>query len=145
MEIVNGRQSCSGEKTKEVEMKTTLLKLTFAAATMIGMASTGALAQTAEPTYKGDSDVYKVIFEDANFRVIEANRKKGVHDKAHGHPVPSIVYSLTDCKTKQYAADGKTTEGETKAGSARAVPVVASHSAENTGNADCKQIFVEKK
>ncbi len=53
--------------------------------------------------------------------------------------------SLTDCKTKLYAADGKTAEGETKAGLARAVPVVASHSAENTGNADCKQIFVEKK
>ena len=91
-------------------MKTTLFKLTFAAAMMIGAASSGALGQAAEPTYKGDPDVYKVIFEDANFRVIEATRKKGVHDKAHGHPVPSIVYSLTDCKTKQYAADGKTTE-----------------------------------
>ena len=126
-------------------MKTTLRKLTFAAAMMVGTASSGAVGQTAEPTYKGDPDVYKVIFEDANFRVIEANRKKGVHDKAHGHPVPSIVYSVTDCKTKQYAADGKTTEGETKAGSARAVPVTASHSAENIGSADCKQIFVERK
>jgi hypothetical protein len=131
--------------TKEDEMKTTLLNLTFAAATIIGMASTGAVAQSAEPSFKGDPDVYKVIFEDANFRVIEAVRKKGVHDKAHGHPVASIVYSVTDCKTKQYAADGKTTEGETKAGSARAVPVIASHSAENIGNADCKQVFVEKK
>lgn len=126
-------------------MKTTLRKLTFAAAMMVGTASSGAVGQTAEPTYKGDPDVYKVIFEDANFRVIEANRKKGVHDKAHGHPVASIVYSVTDCKTKQYAADGKTTEGETKAGSARAVPVTASHSAENIGSADCKQIFVERK
>ena len=112
---------------------------------MVGVVSTGAMGQGAELTFKGDPDVYKVIFEDANFRVIEATRKKGIHDKAHGHPVPSIVYSLTDCKTKQYAADGKTAEGETMAGSARAVPVVASHSAENTGNADCKQIFVEKK
>ena len=81
---------------------------------MVGVVSTGAMGQGAEPTFKGDPDVYKVIFEDANFRVIEASRKKGIHDKAHGHPVPSIVYSLTDCKTKQYAADGKTTEGETK-------------------------------
>jgi hypothetical protein len=103
------------------------------------------MAQSAEPSYKADPSVYKVIFEDANFRVIEAVRKKGVHDKPHGHPVPSVVYALTDCKTKQYAADGKTSEGETKAGSVRAVPVIASHSAENTGSADCKQIFVEKK
>jgi hypothetical protein len=67
-------------------MENTLLKMTFAAAMMFGAASTAVMAQTAEPTYKGDPDVYKVIFEDANFRVIEATRKKGVHDKAHGHP-----------------------------------------------------------
>jgi hypothetical protein len=126
-------------------MNTTQLKIIFGAAIIVGMASTGAVGQTAEPTFKGDPDVYKVIFEDANFRVIEANRKKGVKDKAHGHPVASIVYNITDCTTKQYAADGKTTESTSKAGTARAVPVVASHSAENTGTADCKTIFVEKK
>ena len=36
-----------------------------------------AMAQTAPPTYQGDPDVYKVIFEDQNFRVIAVNRKKG--------------------------------------------------------------------
>ena len=126
-------------------MKNTLFRLTFGAALMVGAASTGAMGQAAEPTFKGDPDVYKVIFEDANFRVIEANRKKGVKDKPHGHPVASIVYNITDCTTKQYAADGKTSESTSKAGTSRAVPVVASHSAENTGTADCKQIFVEKK
>ena len=82
---------------------------------IVGLAS-DALAQTAEPTFKGDPSVYKVIFEDANFRVIEANRKKGVHDKTHGHPVPSVVYNVTDCKTKQYAADGTVRETDSKAG-----------------------------
>jgi hypothetical protein len=109
------------------------------------MSTSGALGQSAEPTFKGDPDVYKVIFEDANFRVIEATRKKGVHDKAHGHPLPSVVYNVTDCTTKQYGADGKTTDSVSKAGTANAVPVIASHSAENVGAADCKQIFVEKK
>jgi hypothetical protein len=107
--------------------------------------ASSAVAQTAEPTYKADPDVYKVIFEDANYRVIEANRKKGVRDKGHGHPVASVVYYVTDCKTKAYATDGKTTETSFKAGTARANPVIASHSAENTGTADCKTIFVEKK
>ena len=102
-------------------------------------------AQTVEPTFKGDPTVYKVIFEDANFRVIEAIRKKGVHDKPHSHPLPSVVYNLTDCKTKLYAADGKTVENAGKAGAASAVPVTASHSAENIGDADCKQVFVERK
>jgi hypothetical protein len=112
---------------------------------ILGLASTGAIAQTAEPTYKGDPSVYKVIFEDANFRVIEANRGPGVKDKAHGHPSPSIVYYLTDCKSKLYAADGKTNETTNKVGTANAVPVIGSHSAENIGTTPCKQVFVEKK
>lgn len=107
--------------------------------------SLSASAQTAPPTYQGDPDVYKVIFENDAFRVIEAVRKKGVHDKPHGHPTASVVYFVTDCTTKQYAADGKTTEGTQKAGTVTAVPAIASHSAENTGPNDCRQIFFEKK
>jgi hypothetical protein len=121
------------------------VKTGFSLALIAGMISSGALAQTAEPTYKGDPDVYKLIFEDANFRVIEATRKAGLHDKAHGHPAPAIVYFLTDCPTKTYDAEGKATEMTGKAGTARAVPIIASHSAENTGSTDCKQLFVEKK
>jgi hypothetical protein len=110
------------------------------------VAATGAAyAQTAEPSYKADPDVYKVVFEDANFRVIEAIRKKGVHDKPHSHTLPSVVYSVTDCDTRQYASDGKTADGSRKAGTVFASPVTQSHSAENIGSADCKQIFVEKK
>jgi hypothetical protein len=109
-------------------------------------ALTGSLAvfaQNAPPTYQGDPEVYKVIFEDQNFRVIATTRKKGVHDKSHGHPLPSVVYNITDCTTKTYAPDGKTSEIVRKAGTANAVPVIPSHSAENTGAADCEQIFVE--
>lgn len=103
-------------------------------------------AQTAEPTFKGDPDVYKILFEDANFRVIEATRKKGVHDKIHSHPAESVVYNLTDCPTKLYDGSGKMVrEDDSKAGTARAVPIIPAHSAENTGGGDCKQIFFEKK
>ena len=111
----------------------------------VTLATNGAFAQTAEPSYKADPDVYKVIFEDSNFRVIEATRKKGVHDKAHSHPLPSVVYSLTDCDSKQYTPDGKSAENKRKAGTVFAAPITASHSAENIGATDCKQIFVEKK
>jgi hypothetical protein len=104
-----------------------------------------AVAQTAEPTYKGDPNVYKVIAEDGNYRVIEAYRKKGVHDKLHSHPVPFVVVNLTDCKTKMYGADGKVSEKIDKAGSVQITPVIPGHSAENIGDADCRQIFVEKK
>jgi hypothetical protein len=49
---------------------------------MLSVVSFGALAQTAPPTYQGDPSVYKVIFEDQNFRVIEGTWNKGQHDKA---------------------------------------------------------------
>jgi len=104
-----------------------------------------ALAQNAPPSYQGDPDVYKVIFEDANFRVISINRKKGVTDKPHGHPVPGVIYNVTDCSTKLRAANGQIRDAISKAGTANTTPIVASHTAENTGSADCHQIIVEKK
>jgi hypothetical protein len=122
--------------------RTTLALSTMA---LLYMASSAAMAQDAPPTYQGDPDVYKLIYEDQNFRVIEAVRTKGVHDKVHGHPAPSVVYSLTDCTTKIYEPDGKTREAISKAGTVRANPVIPSHSAENIGPADCHQIFVERK
>jgi hypothetical protein len=118
---------------------------TLTASALALTASFGALAQTAPPTYQGDPDVYKVIFEDQTFRVIATTRKKGVHDKAHGHPIPSIVYNITDCPTKLHAADGKTADVAGKAGTSNKVPVTASHSAGNLGAADCQQLLVERK
>ena len=50
--------------------------LTLCALALVCMTSSIAMAQNAPPTYQGDPDVYKVIFEDQNFRVIEAIRKK---------------------------------------------------------------------
>lgn len=126
-------------------MKTNQIKSAIGVAMILGLTSTGALAQSAKPTYEGDPAVYKLIFEDANFRVIEANRGPGVKDKPHGHPSPSIGYSVTDCKTMLTGADGKTRESVTKAGTASAVPVIPSHTAENIDKTACKQLFVEKK
>jgi hypothetical protein len=112
---------------------------------LLYVASSAAVAQNAPPTYQGDPDVYKVIFEDQNFRVIASTRKKGVHDKVHSHPIPSVIYNVNDCVTRLYAADGKTMDITSKAGTATPVPVTASHSAENIGPTDCDSIFVERK
>jgi hypothetical protein len=106
-----------------------------------------ALAEDALPTYQADPDVYKLIFEDQNFRVIDALRKKGVHDKLHSHPNPFVVYYVTDCKDQLYDADGKPVgpPNEAKAGTARSFPAIRAHSAENVSNSDCHTIFVEHK
>ena len=63
----------------------------------------------------------------------------------HSHPVSFVVVNLTDCKNRLYGADGKTTDNIAKAGTVQVNPAIPSHSAENIGHADCKQIFVEKK
>jgi hypothetical protein len=112
---------------------------------LLSAGSSGVSAQASEPSYKADPDVYKVIFEDANFRVIQGVRKAGVKDKPHSHPIPSVVYNVNDCKNKLYSPDGKYVLRDNKAGTASAAPITASHSTENVGTADCTQIFVEKK
>ena len=45
--------------------------LALGAMALVSLASSAAMAQNAPPSYEGDPDVYKVIFEDQNFRVIE--------------------------------------------------------------------------
>lgn len=121
-----------------------MIRITVAIALAMTTASV-ALAQNAPPTYQADPDVYKVIFEDENFRVIAATWKKGVHDKAHSHPSPSIVYSLNDCSLRVHASDGKTRDLTNKVGSAMTIPITPSHSAENIGASDCQVLFVERK
>jgi len=121
--------------------------ITLALSTMalVSVTSFAAAAQTAPPTYQSDPAVYKVIFEDQNFRVIAATWPKGLHDKAHSHPVPSVVYSLTDCVIRLHAPDGTTRDFTNKAGAAQAVPITPSHTAENIGPGECRLLFVERK
>ena len=109
------------------------------------LAGSAALAQDSPPTFQGDPSVYKIIFEDQSFRVIEATWAKGMHDKPHSHPAPSVIYSLNDCLIRVYAPDGKTRDLPNKAGTAMTVPITPSHTAENIGESDCRAIFVERK
>jgi len=117
----------------------------LAAVALAPLASLAAFGQNAPPTYQADPSVYKVIFEDQNFRVIAATWGAGATDKPHSHPVPSIAYALTDCTLELTSADGKTVNINPKAGTAAAVPITASHTAHNTGPAECRTVFVERK
>jgi hypothetical protein len=119
--------------------------LTTIVSALTVLAGSAALAQDSPPTFQGDPSVYKIIFEDQNFRVIEATWAKGVHDKPHSHPVPSVIYSLNDCMIRAHAPDGKTRDIPNKAGTAMTVPITPSHTAENIGASDCRAIFVERK
>jgi hypothetical protein len=72
-----------GWKTSSSHRRTAMIcrtTLALGAMALVSFASSAAMAQNAPPSYEGDPDVYKVIFEDQNFRVIDSLRKKGVHD-----------------------------------------------------------------
>jgi hypothetical protein len=120
------------------------IKISMAAALLLTTAGT-ASAQNAPPTYQADPNVYKIIFEDQNFRVIEAIWKAGATDKSHSHPVASVNYSLNDCSLVLTGPDGVTRTINPKAGTATTVPIIASHTAKNVGTTDCHSIFVERK
>lgn len=104
-----------------------------------------ALAQEAPPTYVADPSVYKLTFEDPIFRVIVATWKPGQTDKPHSHPVPSVVYALTNCTIKLTPAWGEPRIVKTKAGQAATVPYEASHTATNLSRWTCRAVFVEHK
>jgi hypothetical protein len=104
-----------------------------------------ATAQDASPSYQADPTVYKVIFEDQNFRMIAATWKSGATDKPHGHPLPFVVYALDDCTLRIRNPDGTTRDLKSKAGAAFAGPITSSHTAENVSGSDCRAILVERK
>jgi hypothetical protein len=107
--------------------------------------TSAATAQNAPPSYQGDPDVYKVIFEDESFRVIAATWKKGTTDKPHSHPLPFVSYALNDCTLRLHNPDGTTRDITNKAGTASAGRTTTSHTAENISATDCQAIFVERK
>ena len=103
-----------------------------------------ALAQTAPPGFVASPEIYKVIAENAKFRVIEVTWKPGQKDKPHSHP-DAASYSLTDCKLRGQVAGRLPWEGSHLVGMANIQDAIASHEMENIGTTDCKLIMFEPK
>ncbi len=118
-------------------------KLALAVACLIA-SSTSLFAQNSPPTYQADPSVYKVIFENENFRVILATWPPGVADKPHSHLLPTVAYALTDCAF-ELTENGKTAIFKPKAGAISAIPVTPSHTAKNIGSNECRTMFFERK
>lgn len=104
-----------------------------------------AAAQDAPLSYLAAPAVYKLLAEDANFRVILATWQPGQKDVQHSHSA-TAAYRLTDCSTRATGADGKVLgEGSAKAGTAALQGTINSHSLENIGTAECRILLVERK
>ena len=85
----------------------------------------------------------KIKFENDRVRVLEAELPPGTKEQVHSHP-SYVIYVLAGGKYRNYAADGKTTEGELKTGEVLYRDPLT-HAAENIGNTTMHLILVELK
>ena len=90
-----------------------------------------------------NSKTIRVRFENDRIRVLEATLPPGVREQVHSHPA-YVIYVLEGGRYRNYAADGKTTEGELKTGDVLYRDPLT-HAAENIGDKTMHMILVELK
>jgi len=101
-----------------------------------------------QPAYAQDpavvnSKTIRVRFENDRVRVLEAILPLGVKEQMHSHPA-YVIYVLEGGRYRNYAADGKITEGELKTGDVIYRDPLT-HAAENIGDKPLHMILVELK
>ncbi len=95
-------------------------------------------------SFEASPDMYKVIGEDKNFRVILATWKPGQSDAMHSHAGDLTNYTLTECQLKGVAPDGKGGELTRKKGTV-GFNTASVHQVTNTGSNECVLLIVERK
>ena len=106
------------------------------------------LVLRAMPAYAQDpaavnSKTIRVRFENDRVRVLEAILPPGVKEQVHSHPA-YVIYVLEGGRYRNYAIDGKITEGELKTGDVIYRDPLT-HAAENIGDKPLHMILVELK
>ena len=124
-------------------LRRSTIALGIAAAAVVAVGA--AFAQEAPPAYKADPSVYKLVFEDTNFRMILATWQPGQTDKPHSHLVASVVYALTDCSLRITVPDGRFAYINVRAGTASTIAMTPSDTATNNGPAVCSLLEIERK
>ena len=119
-------------------------KLAFLVATAIcGWAAVvPAGAQQNPRSFVASPEVYKVLAQNEQFKVISVVWRPGQKDVLHSHPA-SAAYYLTDCSVRVHAADGSFRDAQPKAGYAFVQPPITGHVLENTGTSDCRIVMFE--
>ena len=100
------------------------------------------------PAYAQDpavvnSKTIQVKFENDRVRVLEAILPQGVKEQVHSHPA-YVIYVVEGGRYRNYASDGKVTEGEFKTGDVIFREPIT-HAAENIGDNPMHFILVELK
>jgi hypothetical protein len=103
------------------------------------------VADEVSPDIVASPEVYKVIAENDQMRVVLATWPAGYKDKVHSHPKMFATYTVKDCHRKLHKSDGTVDEKHLKAGSARVVQPVKAHYFENVGKTECQTVLFEMK
>ncbi|MGE4049467.1 MAG: cupin domain-containing protein [Piscinibacter sp.] len=111
--------------------------------TASSMVVTGqAQAQELPRSFVASPDIYKVLAQNDQYKVIAVTWKPGQKDVLHSHPA-NAVYYLTDCSLRIYAQDGTHRDAEPRAGAAIVQRPIPGHVLENIGASDCRLIMFE--
>ena len=119
------------------------------AATLVLVAAGGwptpAPAQDAPPSHVADPGVYKVITENAQFRVVQAVWKPGQRDAPHSHPATAVYYQ-TSCTLQSFGPDGSPRGGgPIGEGTVFMQDPTPAHAIQNTGARECRVLIFERK
>jgi len=129
-------------------MKTTRVIGTAFLTLSLVAGTTAAIAGTMAPRADiASPKVYKVIAENAQWRVLEATWQPGETDNFHSHPADRVTIFPMDCKLRLIKPDGSYKDVAPKAGHARVrtgEPMMA-HKAKNIGKKACTLQMVELK
>ena len=112
------------------------------------LARKGVLAtDDAPPTPGASPEIYKILVEYDQFRVIDAIWQPGQEDNYHSHPADCVSLYQTNCELRLTSPDGSSRVGKPKAGTAKARTgkPVKSHKAKNIGDQVCVIRIVELK
>jgi quercetin dioxygenase-like cupin family protein len=88
-------------------------------------------------------DIYKVVLENDEVRVLEVQLKQGSKSEMHSHP-RSVAICLNDQRLKFTFPNGKSEDAELKRGQAVWLDGL-SHAVENKGTEDASSVVVELK
>jgi beta-alanine degradation protein BauB len=101
------------------------------------------IAGKANDPLQAASNVYSLVMENEQVRVLDARFKKGAEAVMHSHP-KHVIYVLAGGKIKISTPDGKDANIDLKAGQAIWMEA-GQHAAENLGNSEIHNLVVELK
>lgn len=112
---------------------------------LLALGSATAMAVGTGP--EASPEVYKILDENDQWRVIEATWQPGQEDNFHSHPGDRVSVYKTDCKLRLTRPDGSYKDVNPRAGQAKARTgkAVKSHKAKNIGDKVCVITIVELK